>query len=559
MWDGLIAVRDVSRIYELASILVRYGAGDLLRRLGLVRALARLGKVLPMAQVEAAVALPAPERMRRALEEMGATFVKLGQLLATRVDLLGPEWTTELGKLQNRVPGVPYEQIHAQIVEDLGAEPEAVFAWFDRTPLAAASIAQVHRAQLHDGTQVVVKIRRPGLRPVVDADLRLLRLVAQAIEAHAPELRVFQPVGMARQFTESLTREMDLAAECRHAERIASGLDPADGVVVPRVYWEYTGERLNVQQYLDGIGITDLAALQAAGIEGRDLAARGANAILGMMLQEGFFHADPHPGNVFALPGGRIGLIDYGMVGRLTRRRRQEVVEMLYGLVQRDPARVTAQLLGWAEGEAADEDALTRDIDAFIDRYHGVPLGQLDLAGMLLEVMAILRSHRLSLPADLALMIKVCLTLEGMGRSLDPDFDMAGQAAPFLSRAMAARYAPRALLREGVSALAETASVASSLPGALRRLLQQLRSGKAVMRIELNQLDSFGAQINHSANRLTVGVVLAALVIGSSITMTVSGGPKLFGLPAFGFMGFIGATLAGIWLVLSIWRTGGGK
>lgn len=559
MWNGVIAARDLSRIYDLASILVRYGAGDLVRRMGLDRSLARLGKILPLGQLEALVAMPAPVRLRCALEEMGATFVKLGQVLSTRVDLLGPEWIAELSKLQNRVPAVDYSTIHAQIVEDLGAEPEAVFLTFDRVPLAAASIAQVHRARLADGTEVVVKIRRPGLRPVVDADLRLLRRAARAIDAHIPEFRQFRPVALVQQFCAALSLELDLAAECRHAERVAASFAGSDDIVVPRVYWEYTGERLNVQQFIDGIAVTDLAQLDAAGIDRGLLAQRGAQAIFKMMLEDGFFHADPHPGNVFALSGGRIGLIDYGMVGRLSHARRQQVIELLYGLVQRDARRVSELLLDWTEGADVDEDILLQEVDTFIDRYHGVPLGELDLAGMLIEVTTILRTHRLALPADLALLIKVCITLEGMGRSLDPDFDMARQAAPFLRRAMRARFSPHSIMGEGRRALLETAGVVSEIPRILRRLLRSARGGKMKVHIEVNHLESFSRQIDHSANRLTVGVVLAALVIGSSITMTVKGGPMLLDLPLFGLMGFVGATLAGAWLIVSIWASGGGR
>lgn len=559
MWNGVIAARDLSRIYDLASILVRYGAGDLVRRMGLDGTLARLGKVLPLDQLEVLVAMPAPMRLRCALEEMGATFVKLGQVLSTRVDLLGPDWIAELSKLQNRVPAVDYSQIHAQIVEDLGAEPEAVFLTFDRVPLAAASIAQVYRARLADGTEVVVKVRRPGLRPMVDADLRLLRRAARAIEVHIPELRQFHPVALVQQFCAALSLELDLAAEGRHAERIAASFSGSDYLVVPRVYWEYTGERLNVQQFIDGIAVTDLAQLDTAGFDRRLLAQRGAQAIFKMMLEDGFFHADPHPGNVFALTGDRFCLIDFGMVGRLSQARRQQVVELLYGLVQRDARRVTDLLLDWTEGADVDEDVLLQEVDGFIDRYHGVPLGKLDLAGMLIEVTTILRTHRLALPADLALLIKVCITLEGMGRSLDPDFDMARQAAPFLRRAMRARFSPQSIMDEGRRALLETAGVVAEVPRLLRRLLRSARGGKMKVHIEVSHLESFSRQIDHSANRLTVGVVLAALVIGSSITMTVKGGPMLLDLPLFGLMGFVGATLAGAWLIVSIWGSGGGK
>ena len=560
IWDNLTVTRDLARLQEIAAILVRYGFGDLVRRMGLEGALVRAGKLLPLDRLAELVALPAPVRVRRALEEMGPAFVKLGQVLATRVDLFAPEWIAEFGKLQNQVPAVPFAAIHAQMAEDLGAVPEDVFQWLDPVPLAAASIAQVHRARLHDGTEVVVKVRRPGIGPVVEADLRLLQRAAQVLEKKFPELRQFHPLGMVQQFKASLTRELDLAAECRNAERIADSFAGHDELVVPAVYWDYTSERMNVQDFVDGLPVSDVAALEAAGIDRRRIARDGAQAILKMMLEDGFFHADPHPGNVFVLPGNRIALIDYGMVGRLSRARRTQVVSLLFGLVEHDPQRVTDVLMDWTDEEAGrDEERIGEDVDAFVDRYHGVPLGQLDLAGMLLEVATLLRTHRLALPADLALLIKVCITLEGMGRSLDPDFDMARQAAPFLHRAMSALYSPRVLARQGLRSLSDTVGMLAAMPRDLRRLLRAARGDKLKLHLELNHLQQFSTQVGHSANRLTVGVVLAALIVGSSITLTVEGGPTLLGLPVFGLLGFVGAAIAGAWLVISIWRSGGGR
>ena len=563
MWQSLTARRDLGRLHDLAAILVRYGFGDLVGRLGLGGVLQRAGKLLPLQGFTELVALPAPVRVRRALEDMGPSFVKLGQVLATRVDLFAPEWIAEFGKLQSNAPPVPFEAIRAQIVEDLGDAPEQVFAMFDPAPLAAASIAQVHRARLHDGSEVVVKVRRPGIRALIEADMRLLQRAAQAIEAKFPEFRQFHPLGVVQQFKASLTRELDLAAECRHAERIAASFADHDDVVVPAVCWDYTGERMNVQAYVDGIALSDIAALDAAGVDRRRVAHRGARVVLKMVLEDGFFHADPHAGNLFVLPPDRIAIIDFGMVGRLSQARRAQVVDLLHALVEHDADGVTGVLLDWTgeakSGEPTDEAQLAQDVDGFVDRYHGVPLGQLDLAAMLLEVTALLRQHHLALPADLALLIKVFVTLEGLGRSLDPDFDMARQAAPYLRRVALARYRPRVVARQGARALVDTAGLLAGLPRELRRLLRTARGGHFRHHIDVEHLKQFSTQIDHSCNRLTVGVVLAALIIGSSITLTVEGGPTLLGLPLFGLLGFLGAAVAGAWLVLSIWRSGGGR
>ena len=557
MWETLGTVRDLGRLQQIASVLVGYGFGDMVRRIGLAGALERAGRLLHWQDPQAMAHMAPPERVRRALEDLGPTFVKLGQVLATRVDLFGPEWIAELGKLQNAVPPLPFERVRPQLVEDLGAEPEAVFAQLDEAPIAAASLAQTHRAWLADGTAVVLKIRRPGIRDTVEADLRLLARLAEIVEAQAPDLHRYRPREVVQQFAQSLRRELDFAAECRNAERIAANFAGHDEIVVPRVHWQWTCERLNVQDFVAGIPGPDLAAVDASGMDRKRLAQVGAGIVLKMVLEDGFFHADPHPGNIFYLPGERIGVIDFGMVGRVSEQRRIQIVQLLHGLVEREAEAVTDVLMEWGEGAwEADETRLQADIGAFVDQYRGVPLKDLRMGAMLLDVTTILRDHGLSLPPDLALMIKAFLTLEGFGRQLDPDFDMAGAARPYVEKVLLARYSPRALLRRGRRGAIDALELAGDLPRELRRLLRAARRGRLNMQIEVTSLKAFGEQVDRAANRLTMGVVTAALVIGSSIVMNSAGGgvPSRW-LLALGVAGFVGAALTGLWILLSIWRS----
>lgn len=558
MWETLGTVRDLGRLQEIASVLVRYGFGDLVRRIGLAGTLEKAGRLLHWHDPQAMAHMALPERVRCAFEELGPTFVKLGQVLATRVDLLPPEWTAELGKLQNAVPALPFQRVRAQLVEDLGAEPEAVFARLDETPLAAASLAQTHRAWLADGTAVVLKIRRPGIGDIVEADLRLLARLAEVVQARAPDLHRYRPVQVVREFTQSLRRELDFAAECRNAERIAANFAGHDEIVVPRVHWQWTCERLNVQDFVDGVPGCDLAAVDAAGLDRKHLAQAGAGIVLKMVLEDGFFHADPHPGNIFYLPGERIGVIDFGMVGRLSGRRRFQIVQLLHGLVEREAGAVGEVLLEWGEGGGElDESRLHADIGAFVDQYRGVPLKNLRMGVMLGDVTAILRDHGLSLPPDLALMVKTFLTLEGLGRQLDPDFDMASAARPYVERVLLAHWSPAALLRRSRRSALQALELAGDMPHELRRLLRAARRGRLHMQMEVTTLKAFGEQIDRAANRLTMGVVTAALVIGSSIVMHSAGG----GVPSrwllvLGVLGFVGAAMCGVWILLSIWRSG---
>ena len=447
--QALVAVRDLSRLHDIAAILIRYGFGDVVNRMGLTHALERAGFHRHNKSEHAH--LPAPVRVRRALEELGPTFVKLGQLLATRVDLFEPEWIAEFGKLQDSAPPVPYADIREQLTEDLGASPEEIFAHFNPEPIAAASIAQVYRARTEDGNEVIIKVRRPGIRPVIEADLRWLARLSELAESESPELRIFRPKDMVRQFALSLRRELDFSVECRNAEHIAQnfqgylGAVPPDTpiIVIPSVYWQWTGERVCVQAYIEGIPGRQLKAVDEAGLDRKLLARRGAHAVLKMIVEDGFFHADPHPGNVFYLPGNRIAFIDFGMVGRLTEERREQLIHLLLALVRHEPKQVLDVLLDWTGDGVQDEASLTLEIQTFLDQYHGVPLKRLSIGGMLSDMVAILRQHQLMLPADLALLIKAFISLEGMGRELDPDFDIAGEAMPMLEELLHARYTPR--------------------------------------------------------------------------------------------------------------------
>ena len=552
LWEALGAARDLGRVQQIAAVLVRYGFGGLVRRVGMAGALERAGKALHWREPEDLARLEPAARVRRALEELGPTFVKLGQILATRGDLFPPEWIVEFGKLQDAAPALPFEDLRGQLIEDLGEAPEAVFAELDPVPLAAASLAQVHRARLADGTAVVLKVRRPGIRPVIEADLRLLDRLAEIIEKEAPELVRYRPREVIRQFAHSLRRELDFSAEGRHAERIAALFVGSPEIVVPRIHWQWTGERLNVQDFIEGIPGRQAGALPD-GFDRRLLARRGADAVLRMMLEAGFFHADPHQGNVFYLPDNRIAFIDFGMVGRLSEARRFEVATLMHGLVGRDAGKVADVLLDWSADSNGDADALRSEIEAFVDDYHGVPLKKLDLGALLADVVAILREHGLALPPDLALMIKAFITLEGMGRQLDPDFDIAGEAAPFLREVLLAHLAPRAIARRGWEALLGGVQMLAGLPQDLGRLLRAARRGKLHLEVDVPALKSFGDQLDRAASRLTMAIVTAALIVGSSIVMTVDRGG---GVATLGLLGFVGAVVCGLWVLVSVWRGG---
>ena len=550
--ETLNVARDFGRVHEIASILIRYGFGDMVRRLGMVNVIERAGQVLHWAEVEELTRLKPPARVRRALEEMGPTFVKLGQILATRPDLFPPEWLAEFETLQDHAHPVSYDKIKIQLQEDLGAYPVEVFAEFDHQPLAAASIGQVHKARLKDGSLVVVKVRRPGIRSTVESDLRLLNQLAEIAEKEIRDLRRYQPREIVHQFTLSMRRELDLAAECRNAERMAANFSDDPDIVIPRVYWQWTSERINVQEFINGIPGRNLVALEKAGLDRKLLAKRGADAVLKMILEDGFFHADPHPGNCFYLPENRLAFIDFGMVGRLSEERRTQVINLLHGLVERNTEHVVKILLRWASHSPVNTDTLTLEIDNFIDQYHGMALKNLNITELLTDLTTLLRDHQLNLPPDLALLIKAFITLEGMGRQLDPDFNLVEVADPLLRRALLTRYSPAEVTKRGLKNLSGLIELFTDFPQDMHRLLESVRRGALSVRLDITKPEWLGRELDRAINRLSVSLVTSALIVGSSIVSTVEGGASSF----FGLMGFLGAGIGGVWLLLSIWRSG---
>lgn len=553
-WELLNAAKDLSRTQDIAAILIRYGFGGFVHALGIGPALERVGRTLHWQHVEEFAKLDTPHRVRRVLEELGPTFIKMGQILATRVDLFTPVFICEFEKLLDEVPSLPFAELLPQLEEDINGDIDDVFQEIDQQPLAAASLAQVHKAVLKDGTQVILKIRRPGIRKVVEADLRLLNRLVEIVETDAPELRRYHPKEVVRQFSQSLRRELDFAAESRSAERIAVNLAKDTNIHIPKIYWELTGERLNVQEYIQGIPGRDLEAVKNAGLNRKLLAERGTIAVLKMIMEDGFFHADPHPGNVFYLPGNRLAFIDFGMMGRLTEERREQVISLLYGMVNRTPAKVVEILEDWSNIVQTDEQALAIEIDGFVDQYSSLTLKDLSLPTMLGDLLAILRDHNLTLPPDLALLIKAYITLDGFGRQLDPEFNTLFFAAPYLQKLMAERYKPDAIAKRGWRNLIGIVDLMSAFPKELHQLLRASRKGVIQIDINVKGVSRDIDKIDNAISRLTMGIVTAALIIGTSIIMTIKGETEILGLPVFGFIGYVLASMSGIWLLFSIWR-----
>jgi ubiquinone biosynthesis protein len=556
LWETVSVVRDLHRLHEIASVLIRYGGGDFVRMLGMANVLERAGRILHWQTTSEISRLDAPVRIRMALEELGPTFIKFGQLLATRVDMFPPSWIREFEKMHQRVPPSDHQMVRDQLQKAWDRLPEEIFKEFDPEPIAAASIAQVYRAKLNDGTDVVVKVRRPGIETKIEADLRILEHFAHLVESEVPDWRRYEPERMAGELRRSLRRELDLVKEARNIEQFGRNFAGDDTVRIPRIYWDYTTHVVNVQEEIRGISGTAHAPLIEAGLDPRILAARGADTVLKMVLLHGYFHADPHPGNVIFLEGNRIGMIDFGMVGHLSERRRNEIVNLMHALVKKDEEGIMTVLLDWTGYSEVDEGRLAHDITELVFSYDDLQIKDVNIGALLQDITTILRDNALVMPADLTLLFKTLITLEGFGHQLDPNFHMVDHMTPFVESVIAERYTPHAMMNRGKESLKELGAVVAGLPRDLAHLLRETRRGRMKIDLDLKRLDHFGYQLDRSSNRLTMGILTASLVIGSSIIMTVEGGPELFGLPLFGLLGFFVAFFNSIWIILSIWRSG---
>lgn len=559
LYEAIVAAGDLGRMNEIAGVVIRHGFGQVFYKSGLLGWLKKTGTALNWTAAAELREVSAAERARRMLEELGPTFVKLGQVLASRTDLLPPEWTDEFSHLNARVRSVPFEDLREQLEEDLGTTVDEAFASFDREPLAAGSIGQVHAATLHDGRDVVVKIRRPGIQPKVEADLRLLRHIAELLESEVNELRRYRPVRVQRQFARSIKAELSFFVEAKNLRLIQRNIPDDSDLETPDVVWEMTSERLLVQTRLRGISADEWLRKDRAGAndgetyDTKAIAATGADAILRMIFLDGVYHADPHPGNIVFLGGDRVGLLDFGMVGRLSENRRREFAELLRGVAERDVEAVAEVLLSWADSGSVDFELLAQDCEAFLDRYAGVQLQDLDVADMLLDISGIMRENDLAFPADVSMLIKVFVTLEGLGRRLDPQFDLSKHLEPLARQLVKKMGSPFAVIRRNAR---EMARIMAGLPHDLRTTLDRVRRGNFKIELDLERLDRFGGQLDRSANRVTVGMILAAMIVGTSITMTIDGGPRVWGMPAIGLFGFVTSGATGVALLWSIFRSG---
>lgn len=549
--------RHLNRYRQILTILFKYGFGDLVDTLKIEQYLEIGLQMISRKRREQVEKLTRAERIRMALEELGPTFVKLGQILSTRPDLIPVELIQELSKLQDHVPPFPYTEVKHIIESELGAPLGDIFQHFEQTPLAAASIGQVHRAQLRNSEEVVAKVQRPGIHKTIDVDLEIMLHLASLMERHLEEAELHRPTKIVEEFAHTLERELDYTIEASHIERFASQFMGEQNIYVPKVYRETTTARVLTMEYIDGIKASEIDQLQSASLDQKEIAHRGADLILKQIFDYGFFHADPHPGNIYILPNNVICYLDFGMMGRIDRQTRENFADLVMSIVNRDEEKAADALLNLTLWEdEPDRSTLERELGEFMDLHFYRPLKELDLGKLLRQLLDMASKHRLRAPPDLFLMLKALSTVEALGSTLDPDFDMATHAAPSIRRIQRERFHPRRVAADMFDTGAEFIHLLKEIPRELREILKQARQGKVKLEFEHRGLESMLTTHDRISNRIAFAIVLASLVIGSSLIVLADIPPKWYGIPVIGLAGFLVAGVMGFWLLLSILRRG---
>ncbi|OXM87485.1 ABC1 kinase family protein [Paenibacillus rigui] len=551
-------IRHLQRYHEIARAFGRNGFGFLVKELGLPELLS--GSRIGLQERREARSRTLGERIRLFLEELGPTFVKIGQIASTRPDLLPAHIIDELVKLQDQVPAFPFEQVCEVLEHEFGEPLEQLFAEFEPSPMAAASIGQVHLARLHSGEQVAVKIQRPNIRSVVETDLEILDNLARLAEHRLEWAAKYQVRDMVYELSQSLRSELDYTNEGRNAQRIAKAFEQDNRIRFPAIYWDYTSKTVLTMGFLGGVKTNELDRLEELGVDRKQLAETIAQIVFKQVFVDGLFHADPHPGNILILPDGTVGLIDFGMIGRLTPMMKYHFGSLVIALRRNH----TEGLIKAIDGlgiipEDVDMDALRGDLDELRDKYYDVPLSRISLGASVNDLLNVAYEHQIRVPSDLTLLAKTLLTLEGVVTALDPTFSIVQIAEPFGRKLFAERFHPRHVADNLWQQLSEYAELLTEMPSKLRELFGIIKKGKLHLDISVTELDAMMKKMDRISNQLSFSIVLLAfsiimvgLIIGSSLGRQST---LLWDFPVIE-IGFCVATLMFLFLLYSIFRSG---
>lgn len=544
--------RNLQRLRQITSLLIKHGFGFLVNRLNLTEHLPLGRRLFERQFPDETLAV----RLRLALEGLGTTFIKFGQLLSTRPDLIPQEFIEELKKLQDKVPPFSYPEVQELFRSEFKKNIGDIYRDFSVQPIASASIAQVHSAALRSGEKAAVKVRRPGIERAIKTDLDILGYIASLAEKHMPELKLYEPVNLVREFECIINGELDFTREGHNTDRFARNFAQDKTVHIPKVYWEFSRRTILTLERVEGIKINTLAELESAGLDRSIIAQNGANAVLKQVFIDGFFHGDPHPGNIRVLENNVIAFLDFGVVGILDEETKRGLTGLLLAMIRKDTAGIIDIFLnmGFITEEAA-EPRLKHDLEDLMGKYYGLPLRQLETGKLIQELFHVVNRHKIRIPPDFVLMGKALITIEGIGRELDPGFNLSVQLRPFAQQLIRDNMGPSRLWNELTGILRDYAGLLKVLPRETRQILGKLREGKLKIEFEAQGLEHLTHTLDKVSNRIAFSMIIAALIIGSSLIMQTNKGILFWGYPVPGILGFLTAALMGIFLLISILRS----
>ena len=544
----------LARYGEIVGILARYGFGDLLLRLRVHRFLKLGRRSLKLPQLERLAHVSRWDRFRMALEELGPTFIKLGQFASNRPDILPLELVTSLEKLQDAVPPFASTEAMERIEKELGKPLGELFEQFEEQPFASASIAQVHRAILKSGQEVAVKVQRPRIHDTVSVDIAIMRHLANLLENHQEDLKALHLQQLVDEFTEALNKELDFTAEARHFEIFASNFKDDPEVHIPRVYEKYSTRKIITTEFIHGKKISTAESLREAGLDPAEISRRGSRAVLKQVFVHGFFHADPHAGNIIIMEGNVIAFVDLGMAGILTPTTRRRIGTIIDGFVRHDPEAIVRVLYELSDQRFDRREYLEHKITELIHEYASASLQTINIGDVLQRLSRIMVEHRFRLIPGFYLLVKSLVTLEGIGYRLDPGYNLMEHIEPFARRLIGERFGPLGVARDTIDTGVALASLVHDLPMESRDLLHLVKAGKLRIEFEHHGLAPMLNKFDRLVNRLVYALVLASLVIGSSVIVHSDIPPKLYDLPLIGIAGFLAAGIMGFWLLIAILR-----
>ncbi|MBS3151691.1 AarF/ABC1/UbiB kinase family protein [Candidatus Woesearchaeota archaeon] len=535
------AYRDAHRLKQIVDALFKSGLGYYIYQLKLK------DHLFWHQRVEQGVEKPAdlPKKIRAAIDELGGTFIKLGQLLSLRPDLIPKEYCDEFSRLQDNVSNFSFDEARRIIEGELKHKTTEIFSHFEKEPIASASIGQVHKARLLNGVRVVVKVQRPGIKELMDTDIDLLYHLAELLQSHVEELKDYNLKGIVDEFKRYTLNELDYLKECRNIEKFYNNFLGSQTVKVPKVHWDFTTKKVLVMGYIEGVPIDDKEGLKDWNCDEKIISKNLADCFLKQIFEDGFFHADPHPANVFVLPGNKIALLDYGICGSLTEGMKEKLVDMLVSLVDRD---INTFVDGFFEVGMIDEkdETLVNDIEAIVEEYAGANIDQIDFVHLFNDLVFTARRHNISLPVDFILLAKAIITIEGVGQQLNPEFNLSSALHDYTDTITARRLRPSYIIKNFIEGISDFRDNVKLVPRQINEILLKLKRGELGVHFERKDLVQLEMEIDRSSNRVSLGVIIAALIVASALVLNVRNGKWL------AVIGFLIATFLTINLFISV-------